>query len=181
MTEDLARRISIIVALVQQAPGQRLGRTAVMKLLYFLSVLRNVSLGYRFTLYSYGPFDSEVLQDLDYAQSLGALTTRVVGNAVGYGYDIQPGSEADSAQDFAPKFLRKHQNDVAWVLQHFGRFGAADLELAGTIVYVDRESSAQTIDELAQRVRDVKPHFTIPKIRERIQEFKDENLLKSIH
>src|SRR5262249_12172233 len=62
MTQELARRLATIVALVERSSGKSLGRTAVMKLLYFLSALRGVQLGYRFTLYSYGPFDSEVLQ-----------------------------------------------------------------------------------------------------------------------
>lgn len=179
MTEELARRIAVMVALVERAPGQQLGRTALMKLVYFLSVLRNVNLGYHFSLYSYGPFDSEVLQDLDYAKSLQAITSRVVGYGSGYGYEIQPGPDAPAVKALASKFVHRHAADIEWVMRAFGKMGAADLELASTIVYADRESDDNSIMSLAQRVRDVKPHFSLPKIRETIRKLSESGLIES--
>ena len=46
----------------------RAGRTALMKFVYFLKELKGVPFDYRFTLHTYGPFDSRVLDDLSYAR-----------------------------------------------------------------------------------------------------------------
>jgi len=182
MTEELARRIAVMVSLVERAPGKRLGRTAIMKLLYFLATLRNVDLGYRFSLYSYGPFDSEVLQDLDYAKNLSIISSRVVGYPSGYGYELEPGPDTTSARSFDARFLRQHESDLIWVINRFSRLSASDLELTSTIVYADREASGDTdINTLAQSVRDVKPHFSIQKISEWIGKLSGEGLLQSIH
>ena len=55
-------RTAILARMVKVAPGQTLGRTQVMKLFYFLQELKGVWLGYDFRLFTYGPFDSEVLR-----------------------------------------------------------------------------------------------------------------------
>jgi hypothetical protein len=178
MTPELARRLAVIITLVRMAPGQRLGRTAIMKLLYFLSSLRNVDLGYRFSLYAYGPFDSEVLQDLEYATSIGALSSRVVGYPNGYGYEIEPGPAAESALEFDGRFARRHQSDFDWIMEGFGRRSAAELELMSTIIYADRElATPSTPEALAKVVVDIKPHFTIGKIRKTVDELRARNIV----
>jgi len=60
-----------------------------MKFLYFITALRGLNLGYRFTLYSYGPFDSAVLEDSDYAATLNAVRVRTEIYRSGYGYVIE--------------------------------------------------------------------------------------------
>ena len=46
MTKAMRRRIAILIDLVERAPDQTLGRTAIVKLLYLLTTVRNVALGY---------------------------------------------------------------------------------------------------------------------------------------
>lgn len=180
MNEELARRIGVMVSLVERSPGKKLGRTAIMKLLYFLATLRNVRLGYRFSLYSYGPFDSDVLQDLDYAKSLDAIVSRVIGYPRGYGYEIEPGPLSAAVKDLNPTFLAEHEEDLAWVIAEFGNLNASDLELASTIVYADREGGAANVQGLAQRVRDIKPHFSLPTIQDSIERLVGKGMLESI-
>jgi hypothetical protein len=181
MNEELARRIGVMVSLVERAPGKKLGRTAIMKLLYFLATLRNLRLGYRFSLYSYGPFDSDVLQDLDYAKSLDALVSRVIGYPRGYGYEIEPGPLSTAAKGLTTTFLDEHDEDLAWVIAEFGNLSASDLELASTIVYADREGGAANVQGLAQRVRDIKPHFSLPTIESSIERLISKGMLESIN
>ena len=79
-------RLAVIAKLATLAPAGYLGRTALMKFCYLLQTVRQVPLGYRFTLYSYGPFDSDVLSDLGTAvQYLG-----------GYGYRIRKSDRAEA-------------------------------------------------------------------------------------
>lgn len=172
--------LATIAVIAEKAPFGRPGRTAMVKFLYFLQTIRGVPLGYNFTLYSYGPFDSEVLSDIEYAVSLGIVTSTIVTNPSGYGYEVSPGPNRDEAKARAAGFLDKYSADIDWVLQRFGRFNASDLELTSTTVFVDREVHREgrhlTQAELATRVKEVKPHFTEARIQSQVLSLLDQLL-----
>ena len=174
-------RMALISVLAGGAPHGYLGRTAVMKLLFFLQVLRGVPLDYRFSLYSYGPFDSDVLADLATAESLGALESTVAEYRGGYSYRIAPGPNAKWLQDRNEESLDEYDNDISWVLERFGSYSSAHLELLSTIVFVDREAASSGEDlslrDLAEIVHEVKPHFTRDQIIEFAGTLLDEGLL----
>src|SRR5437867_1104734 len=88
-------RLALIAELASRTPGA-LGRTALMKFCYFLQEVRRVPLGYRFSLYIYGPFDSNVLSDLGTAESLKAVVSNIVYYSGGYGYEISKGERCDA-------------------------------------------------------------------------------------
>jgi hypothetical protein len=175
-------RLATLVALAQKRP--KLGRTALMKLCYFLQTLRGVPLRYRFTLYSYGPFDSGVLSDLASAETLGGLRSEVVLYPGGYGYEIEPSGKAESLKALAVEFLKRHESSIEWVTQQFGIFGSADLELLSTIVYVDREFDTAgrhvPFGDLAQRVREVKPRFSESEVGGKVADLLSKGLLNSV-
>jgi uncharacterized protein len=178
MNQELANRLAVLTRLVKKSPSQDLGRTAIMKLAYFLTTVRDVPLGYRFTLYSYGPFDSSVLQDVDVASTLGALRSQPVSYPTGVGYSIQPANRSEEVESLAKAFLDEHEDDINWVIEEFGKLTAAELELASTIVYIDRESAGEiAAPELARRVHDVKPHFSIDRILGCAESLKSRHLL----
>lgn len=176
-------RLATIVELTEKAPGE-LGRTALVKLCYFLQTLRGVPLGYHFSLYAYGPFAAGVLDDLDYAQALNAVQSRLVNYPTGYGYNIRPGTAAAEIKTKAHDFLAGHQAAIDWVIQEFGGMSAAHLELASTAIFVDREAQRTrerlTLDELVRRVREVKPRFPEPQVRAIAELLRDKSLLGSI-
>jgi hypothetical protein len=101
----------------------------------------------------------------------------------GYGYKIQPADRSDSVLQVGSSFVNQHRESIEWVLREFGTHGSADLELESTIVYVDREAALQperlTINSLAQRVRDVKPHFMESYIREKASQLSAKGLLRT--
>ena len=180
MNQELTNRLAVLTRLVKRSPMKDLGRTAIMKLAYFLTTVRDVPLGYRFSLYSYGPFDSSVLQDVDLASNLGALRSHPVSYPTGIGYSIQPASRSDEVESLAKAFLDEHEDDINWVIEEFGKLTATELELASTIVYIDRESSdAIAAPELARRVHDVKPHFSIDQILGCTQTLKNKHLISA--
>jgi hypothetical protein len=181
MNDELMKRIAVLSRLVKRTQGASLGRTAIMKLAYFLTVLRDVPLGYRFSLYSYGPFDSTVLQDVDFGSSLGALRSQPVRYPSGDGYLIQPGSSSDEIELLEKDFLDAHETAIDWVATEFGNLTAAELELLSTIVYVDREFAGTPIskDDLARRVHDIKPHFLETRTLSRIEDLKTKGLLSA--
>ena len=184
MSDEMRRRIAMLTALVEKAPGQRLGRTAIMKLFYLLVALRQVPLGYYFTLYAYGPFDSTVLEDIDYAARLGAVTVETRVYPSGYGYVIQPGATAAATKQLDAEFVATHQENVDWVITEFGGATAVELELVSTIVYVDQECSESghhaTVEQLVDQVSEIKRHFTPDAIQNCVENLQQRRLLASL-
>jgi uncharacterized protein len=182
MTDQLReQRMALISVLAEHSPKGSIGRTGVMKLLYFLQVLRNVPLDYRFTLYSYGPFDSEVLSDLANSEALEVVSTTIIQFSGGYGYEIKPGRNARMLQDREAIFLNEHQQDIDWVIGEFGGLNSGQLELVSTIVYVDQEASEHeqelSLGAIAELVHEIKPHFSKEKIMEFAVSLHDSQLI----
>jgi uncharacterized protein len=169
MTETNKARLALLPVLAERFPSGRIGRTALMKFLYFLQTVRGLPLGYSFSMYSYGPFDSEVLSDLGAAETLGIVQVEPIEFAGGYGYRISPGPKADKAKYGAEQFLSEHREDLDWLLAVFGRFNSAELEVLSTIVYVDREFAKQnrcgTISDIVLRVNEVKPRIAPEEVK----------------
>jgi uncharacterized protein len=173
-------KLAIITALVKNAPVS-LGRTGLMKCLFFLKTLKNVPLPYNFRLYTYGPFDSNVLEDLQYAESLGAIKSTLVAYPGGYGYHLQAGPEAENVESRAADFVSKYRDKIAWTLREFGSRSAIDLEMASTLIYIDRSFASKhtkvKLSELAKSVHDVKPHLSTSVIEVEARQLKERGLL----
>ena len=177
-------RLSLIPVLAERHPSHHIGRTALMKYMYFLQSLRGVPLGYSFSMYSYGPFDSDVLADLSTAESMDLVSSIPVSFSGGYGYRIQASNRAEKMKEQARDFLAKHQEDIAWVLNEFGALNSAELELASTVVYVDRElHDIGLTDERAQLVgvvNEIKPHFRREQVERSVESLRNRGLLISL-
>ena len=173
MNDNMWHTLALLTALVQQAPEQRLGRTALMKLLFLLTAVRDVPTGYRFRMYTYGPFDAEVLSDVDYAARLDALSVEIERYPNGYGYQIELGAEAEAIMDRARPFLSEYQEDIGWVTENFASRSAGELELLSTIVYVNREHGVSSLDEMVDIVNDIKPRFTKESIRQEVERLQE--------
>lgn len=177
-------RVAILARMVLAAPEQTLGRTQIMKLCYFLQEMKGIPLGYDFRLFNYGPFDSEVLSDLSSACGLDIVDEKTVLYSRGYGYSITPGNRADRQSRGLEDNDAALAAEVDRIVQELGGFGAAELELRSTVLFVDREWSqagnATTEQQLVERVREIKPHFPESTIRERVQEMAAKAWLNSL-
>ena len=143
MTDPRSRlRAAILARFVTRAPGQKLGRTQLMKLFYFLQELKGVELGYDFRLFTYGPFDSEVLSDLATATGVNTVSEKTVVYPRGYGFAITPGSHASrlsqELETTSPE-LTAQVDEVVREPRHAG----PPIELRSTILFVDRELSQE--------------------------------------
>jgi hypothetical protein len=181
-SEILGARLATIVALVEKK--HPLGRTAVMKLCYFLQALRSVQLGYRFRLYSYGPFDARVLSDISTAETLGGIESKTVLYPSGYGYEISPAANTAFVKGLGSDFITQNETQIDWVVERFGGLASAELELLSTIVYVDREyaqaRAKQTKEGIAEKVREIKPHFGLSDVLMKVGNLEQQGLLKSL-
>jgi hypothetical protein len=181
---SLIERVGVFGYLAQNAPSGWIGRTALMKLCYFLQEPCGARLGYSFSLYSYGPFDSAVLSDLGEGEALGILREEVISYPSGYGYRISCALDPDELAKLGGELLHRYQGEIDWVIREFGNFSAADLELASTLVYADREARAAeekiSITELSRRVQEVKPRFSNDHILRQAEYLESKNLLSAV-
>jgi uncharacterized protein len=173
-------RLGILTEMVELAPS-RLGRTAIMKLVYLLQTLKGVPLGYSFGLYIYGPYENDVLNDLGQAESMRAVRSSVIPHPKGYGYEFSPGPARDRVKSLAGPELAKYRDAIAWALDEFGSKTAGDLELLSTIIYADREASQRRrclpVAELCRQVREIKPRFAQEYISASIASLAEKGLL----
>ena len=109
-------RIAVFVDLID-VTGSEIGRTALMKMCYFLQTLKDVPLGYEFSLYSYGPFDSTVLGDLRAAEDLSAIESSASTFPGGYQYLLSTSDNAAQFKKLARPFLTEHRAEIDWVAQ----------------------------------------------------------------
>lgn len=178
---QILERIAIIALLVREAGN--VGRTALMKSLYFLQTVHEMPLGYHFAIYSYGPFDSDVLSDLAYAVRLDAVSEDMVRYFNGgYGYQIRSSKSADDVIDRINLDSRSRAQ-IAEIAKRYAQLPAATLELESTIIFVDRQAGQQTalsVGEIVERVSKLKPHFGSHEISEHTRTLLGEGILTSV-
>jgi uncharacterized protein len=183
MNEINKVRLALFPVLAEHAPAGHIGRTALMKYMYFLQTVRGVSLGYNFSMYSYGPFDSDVLADLSSGEMLHIVNVTPIEFSGGYGYRISPGLRAEFAKGNADQFLKDHEEDINWLFETFGLLNSAQLELTSTIVYVDREFAKKkqplSMAQITARVNEIKPHFNREEIRGFVEHLLGQGVLVS--
>jgi uncharacterized protein YwgA len=179
-SDKLLQRIALISDLIGKAPAG-FGRTALMKCLYFLQTVRHVPLGYHFRLYTYGPFDSDVLSDLSLAERFGLVESKLSQFSGGYRYELHGGGAPTRIFEGARNFLDRYKEDVDWVVDVFGARSARDLENASTLIFIDRSVAAKggriTLSDLARKVHDVKPHLALPLIEEEARNLREQDLV----
>lgn len=172
-------RQSVIAALVKRQPG--LGRTALMKLIYFLQTLRGAPLGYAFRIYTYGPYDGQVLDDLQTVEAKSAVRSQFYEYDYGTGYSIAPAEGGEALARLAESTCA---DDLDWVVREFGGKGAVDLEMASTIIYVDqRNADAGTrsrAEDVARAVHAMKPHLPEERIGREVDTLRDKGFLKAV-
>jgi hypothetical protein len=178
---DQFGRAALIAAVIEKSPST-FGRTALMKCLYFLQELAGVPLGYHFGLYTYGPFDSDVLNDLGLAERMGAVESRIFHFSGGHGYELRP-LDTDKLLSRAEGLVSSYKDAIDWVMQEFGSRSALDLEMASTLVYVDRSATERggeiSLHELARKVRNIKPHLDIGRIEREAESLKERKLISA--
>jgi hypothetical protein len=174
--------IAQLARLYQKKGGSNLGKTALQKLIYFLQEVHDVHLGYEYTLYTYGPFSTELVADLDSAAAMNYV--RPVYDAGLGGYEIKPSDGADALQKQSKDWLRSVGPKLEAVFDAFRNCGAKGLELRATIVYVAREAKADNVvlddDALAVQVHQLKPHFPQQVIRDATGELREKGYLGAV-
>ncbi|MCP4157284.1 MAG: hypothetical protein GY757_56765 [bacterium] len=169
-----------------QKKSPQLGKTVMQKMVYLLQEVFGIDCGYYFEFYTYGPFTSELVHDLDYVEHIGGVKILPVQSQKG-GFQISPGEKADILKEKGKAFIEgsKVTSALTTLIDQFGSFGASELELRATIVYVERELKQRgqqpTIAEVAGVVREAKPKFSPDTIKLAIDELSQKSSIRLSH
>lgn len=174
-------RYASIVHIIREMnkSGYILGKTALVKLVYLLQERYNVPMGYDFSLYTYGPFAKEILDDLDYLSFLDAA--KVMWN--NGGYNILPGKELvmEDISEKAKSFIDKYGATISNIVKEFGKLHAKSLELITTIHYVVNDYKENNIkftkEDISKLIHEIKPYFSQQDILNKINELETEKLI----
>ncbi len=178
---DLGKRIGIISSIVTLRP--ELGKTAMMKYMFLLQKIYKVPLGYDFEIYTYGPYATEVMEDIDYAQHQDIISVEKVTYPTGNtGYHLSPSLNIAKTVDKEKEFVLQYQQSVREVVELFGDKSAKELELTTTIIYLYGTYIANkwecTLDTIVANVHEIKPHFSIETIRNEYQHLEELGFLR---
>jgi uncharacterized protein YwgA len=163
---ELLERTAIIGEIARRKRGGQLGKTAVVKLLHLLQDGLGAPLGYRFTLYNYGPYDTEVMSDIEFAESLGQISVAYQGPDQGYRIEARPGTHSASIGNVSTK--------LDALMEHFGSMNARELELRSTLVFLAKKYGG---DLLISRLRELKPKYSESEVRSAVRELHEKRLL----
>ena len=147
------------------------GKTAMMKTMFFLQEVYKVPLNYDFTIFTFGPFDEDVLMYMDYAKHKELIDIKPDPSVDYLSYNITHIEEPE-------KLDRQHDESLKEIVKNFGSFTVKEWELASTILfsylslYESNPGAEMNMDELDEDVRRIKPHFSRDKIKEK-REFLD--------
>ena len=131
-TRENELRQQLPLELAGRLAGQspQFGKTAFLKMAYLLQELYDVPLGYRFSLYTYGPYSPEVLADLEYANLRKQVEVEYLGDPQG-GFRITP-SRVVGGSNSQNELMAKYSQVLDDLVEHFGSFNARELELRTT-------------------------------------------------
>jgi uncharacterized protein YwgA len=170
---ELAKRLEPV--------SRQFGKTALQKLVYFLQTIYGVDCGYAYEFYSYGPFASQLLNDLDLVAHFGGVSVQPVTSMMG-GYAIHPGKEADSLRQRDAAFLDKAKTALDSLVETYGNMTAKDLELRATIVYIERDMQRKNKPadkgEICRLVGEIKPRFTSQEIGQAVDELRGKDHIR---
>lgn len=166
---ELNKRLSLISKIVEQKPF--LGKTAMMKIIYILQQVYSVPLGYDYEIYTYGPYCSEVMEDIQLAADFKAIRINSVvfpnGNL---GYELREGDNIKNIIDMEKDFVYSYGDSILEVIKIFGNKTAKELELSSTIIYMyinyTYNNWDNSIEKVSEGVKKIKPHFDIETIKE---------------
>lgn len=176
-------RYGLIVELAERMRARRFsfGKTALQKLVYLLQKQFGLNCGYKFTLYTYGPFSSQLLSDLDSVGAFRGVDVRFYGPS---GYQIDPGPMSASVRQHAERFIEEYGKQIDEVVATFGKLSAKQLELRATVVYAEHalngEGKAPALKELVSALRDLKPYFSEDEVKEAISELESNGYIQAL-
>lgn len=155
---SLSKGENLLLNIIRLEPG--IGKTAVMKIMYILQEVKGVKTGYDFSIYTYGPYAAEIMEDIDDLSVNGYISCSMYPSHTYIGYKL-------IIKDQGEKAITQLNGNDTKALKDVVEFAenktAKELELYSTIIYADRlirkNSWESSLNNLTKMVHEMKPHF----------------------
>ncbi|GAB4298432.1 MAG: hypothetical protein Kow0090_13900 [Myxococcota bacterium] len=170
-------KYAFVCELASKLKKKKIGKTALQKLVYLFQEIYKEDLGYRFTLYMYGPFCPELMYDLDVTETIGGV---IIEPNLSGGYLIKEGKQITSIKSKGKDYITSKKEKITELIKQFGGKNARDLELLATTIYVMKALSASNrtdMEAVKLIIQQIKPKFNSREISNAISEAK--NILKN--
>lgn len=155
---ELCDRLAVMIRIAEIKP--QIGKTAIMKCLYFLKNLKLVPLDYEFEIYTYGPYSSSIIDEIEFARQEGLLEIQIEYFGAGQTkYSIE---SSDKGKEITSKneFVKMYTAQISEIAETFGSKSAKELELLSTIHFVGTHSNNKKKEEVCSVVSKIKPRFS---------------------
>lgn len=162
-------RVSLLLAVLTEKlreQGSWAGETHLQKAAYFLQAMLGVPLGFRFTLYKYGPFSFDLRDKLAEMRSTGQL--ELVPQPAPYGPQLRTGRGVAQLRKRFPRTLRTFDPQLDYVANELGGLGVGALERLATALLVSEENPGKPVDERAAQLTVYKPHVALDAARQAV-------------
>ena len=178
---EQCKRLSIISEIVKRKPD--IGKTAIMKYIFLLQRVYKVPLEYNYEIYTYGPYSSEVMEDIDYARHENVVSMTTVQYPSGYyGYNLNSTEKTDEYIYRESQFVSLYSESIKKIIDMFGDKSVKELELSTTIIYIFNtyieNNWSYSINTISENVHEIKPHFDKKTIEKEYKHLKELGLLK---
>ncbi len=156
------------------------GKTSLQKILYILQEGYEVQCGYNFTLYTYGPYCTDIMIDLDQVDFLDGVSVRSANKGIG-GYEISVGPQNEDIRHKGWQFLEENSKAIEQVAKNFGNMTAKELELRATLLYAAKEAYNEqgscSWQYLVKTITSIKPKYSPDEVIKAIEEMKEIGLI----
>lgn len=163
-------KYGIIVELTKrlQSDSPQFGKTVLQKMVYLLNEIYRVPSGYEYSLYTYGPYCSELTSDVEFVSAMGAIQLCQTHR----GFVINLSDKSDMITQKSTDFINEHKEQFDDLIEKFGKFNARELELRSTLIFLAR-SEKMSKKLLGLQLAELKPYFAEDEISNTIDELCD--------
>lgn len=172
------KRTNTIIHLLKLLEGQQVGKKSIQKLVYFLQKF-GVDLNYRYKMYHYGPYCSELSNDLDIMDMMD--TVNIEDSSTTYGYSITLGESGKEQASDIEQLLYSDREHFDKLLSVFGECSAKELELYATMHLVERILRKREQDwsqeSVTREVKILKPKYPDNDIKKAYKYLLDESII----
>lgn len=147
-----------------KSAGSWCGETHLQKAVYILQELTGVPLGFDFILYKHGPFSFDLRDALTAMRADYQL--RIRANPIPYGPTLVTTETGKKLQERFSTRVEEHRIEIDFVAAQLGPKTVTELEQLGTAFFVKKEDQARSVEQVAQRVNELKSHIPMDTARE---------------
>ncbi len=166
------KRSAIVISLIEhlREKGSWCGETHIQKTTYFLQELLKVSMGFEFILYKHGPYSFDLNDELT---AMRADMLVELKSQQPYGSSIVPSPTSEQLKRLFPKTLRKYEDKVIFIADHFSKCNVAELERLATAFFITHAHHIHDKGKIATYINKIKPHISTKQALEAIDKEKE--------